>query len=313
MTMTTPFFHRLSALILGCVTAMVLIGWESPAHAQVAVMVNGEPITNYDIEQRGKLITLSSHKPADRQQVIDELIDEKVKIREGKKFGIDPSAADVDQSYAAMGTRMRITADQLTKSLESQGIRADTLKARVKADMVWSNLVRGRYKESLQVGEKDVAAAVQEKGGDEKPDAQSFQYKMQPIVLIVPRGSAPDVIETRKKEAEALRGRIQTCVEANAFFKSMQNAAIRDPVTKTSADIPPSLRELLDGTPVGHLTPPEVTKQGVEMVVLCGRDPTTVDTPKKREIRDKMFAEKYEAKSKSYLQEVRKAAMIEYR
>jgi peptidyl-prolyl cis-trans isomerase SurA len=289
------------------------MGWESPAHAQVVVMVNGEPITNYDIEQRGKLITLSSHKPADRQQVIEELIDEKVKLREGKKFGIDPSAADVDQSYAAMATRMRITADQLTKSLESQGIRPDTLKARTKADMVWTNLVRGRYKESLQVGEKDVAAALQEKGGDEKADTQSFEYKMQPIVLVVPRGSAQDAVDTRRKEAEALRARVQSCAEANALFKSMQNAAIREPVVKTSADIPPSLREVLDSTPVGHLTPPEQTKQGVEMVALCARDPTTVDTPKKKEIREKMFAEKYEAKSKSYLQDVRRAAMIEYR
>lgn len=313
MTMTTTFFRRLSAFVLGCAAALVLMGCGSQAHAQVAVMVNGEPITNYDIEQRGKLITLSSHKPADRQQVIDELIDEKVKMREGKKFGIDPSAADVDQSYGTMAARMRITADQLTKSLESAGIRPDTLKSRVKADMVWSNLVRGRYKESLQVSEKDVAAAVQEKGGDEKPDTPSFEYKMQPIVLIVPRGSAPDAVETRKKEAEALRGRIQTCVEANAFFKSMQNAAIREVVVKTSADIPPSLREVLDSTPVGHLTPPEVTKQGVEMVALCGKDPTTVDTPKKKEIREKMFAEKYEAKQKSYLREVRGAAMIEFR
>jgi peptidyl-prolyl cis-trans isomerase SurA len=182
----------------------------------------------------------------------------------------------------------------------------------VRADMVWTNLVRGRYKESLQVSEKDVAAALQEKGGDEKADTQSFEYKMQPIVLIVPRGSAPDAVETRKKEAEALRGRIQTCAEANMFFKSMQNAAIRDAVVKTSADIPPSLREVLDGTPIGHLTPPEITKQGVEMVALCARDPTTVDTPKKKEIREKMFAEKYEAKSKSYLRDVRGAAMIEY-
>jgi peptidyl-prolyl cis-trans isomerase SurA len=313
MTMTTPFVRRISALILGCATALVLMGWDSPAHAQVACMINGEPITNYDIEQRSKLIFLSAKKAPDRQQVIDELIDEKVKIKEGKKFGIDPSVADIDQSYTAMSSRMRITAEQLTKSLESQGIRPDTLKARVKADMVWSNLIRGRYKESLQVGEKDVAAAVQEKGGDEKPDTQSFEYKMQPIVLIVPRGSAPDAIETRKKEAEALRGRVQTCAEANAFFKSMQNAAIKEPVVKTSADIPPSLREVLDGTPIGHLTPPEVTKQGVEMVALCGRDPTTVDTPKKREIRDKMFAEKYEARSKTYLREVRGAAMIECR
>ena len=109
-------------------------------------------------------------------------------------------------------------------------------------------------------------------GGDEKPDTESFEYKMQPIVLIVPRGSAPAAIETRKKEAEALRARMQTCDEANAFFKSMQNAAIREAVIKTSADIPPSLREVLDGTPIGHLTPPELTKQGVEMVALCGKE-----------------------------------------
>jgi peptidyl-prolyl cis-trans isomerase SurA len=47
--------------------------------------------------------------------------------------------------------------------------------------------------------------------------------------------------------------------------------------------------------------------------VLCGRKPTTIDTPKKKEVREKMYAEKYEATSKSYLQEIRKAAMIEYR
>ena len=137
--------------------------------------------------------------------------------------------------------------------------------------MVWTSLVRGRYKESLQVGEKDVAAAVQVKRRDaERRTPKAFEYKMQPIVLIVPRGSAPTAIEARQKEAEALRNRIQTCDEANALFKSMQNAAIREAVTKTSADIPPSLREVLDKTPIGHLTAPEVTKQGVEMVALCG-------------------------------------------
>ena len=312
MIMTnTVIFRRFSALLLAA--GVLLSMTASAVHAQVAVMVNGEPITNFDIEQRSKLMMLSTKKPPDRQQVINDLIDEKVKIREGKKFGIDPSASDVDQSYAAMSSRMHITVEQLTKSLESQGVRPDTLKARVRADMVWSNLVRGRYKESLQVSEKDVAAAVQQNGSAEKQETQSFEYKMQPIVLVVPRGSAADAIESRKKEAEALRARIQSCTEANAFFKSMPNAAIREIVTKTSADIPPSLREVLDGTPIGHLTPPELTKQGVEMVVLCGRDPTTVDKPKKKEVREKMYAEKYEAKSKSYLHDARAAAMIEYR
>jgi peptidyl-prolyl cis-trans isomerase SurA len=312
-TMTVTLFRRLSALILGSGLAVVMmVAIPSPARAQqVVVMVNGEPITNFDIEQRSKLTMLSTHKMPERQDVINELIDEKVKIREGKKFSVDPSANDIDQSYASMSGRMRITPEQLTKTLEAQGIRAETLKARIRADMVWSNLVRGRYKESLQIGEKEVAAAAQE-NGDEKTETQGFEYKMQPVVLVVPRGSGPDVVEARKKEAEALRARIQTCTEANSFFKSMQNAAIRETVVKTSADMPAALREILDNTPVGHLTPPEITKQGVEMVVLCAREPTKMDTPKKREIREKMYNAKFEAKSKSYLREVRAAAMIEY-
>jgi peptidyl-prolyl cis-trans isomerase SurA len=323
MTMTTiklPCHHRVRPLIAsvrfliaGCAVALaVLAGGVSPLQAQsVAVMVNGEPITNYDIEQRTKLNFLTTRKQMARQEVIDELINEKVKIKEAKRFGVDPSASDIDQAFAGMGSRMRLSVDQLAKTLESQGVRPETLKARLKADMVWTSLVRGRYKESLQVGEKDVAAAAQE--GDEASQAEAFEYKMQPIVLIVPRGSAPAAVDLRRKEAESLRERVQTCEQANSYFKSMQNAAIREAVTKTSADIPGPLRELLNKTPIGHLTPPEVTKQGVEMVALCDRKPTKVDTPKKREIREKMYAQKYEAKSKAYLNDIRKAAMIEYR
>src|SRR5437588_11282585 len=166
-------------------------------------MDNREPITNYDIEQRSKLTFLTTHKPANRQQVISKLIDEKVKIREGKKFGVDPSSSDVDQSYAAMSSRMRITTEQLTRSLESQGIRPETLKARIKTEMVWTSLVRGRYKESLQVGEKDVVDVAKSEG-DEAQQAEAFEYKMQPIVLIVPRRSPPAAIDARQTESEAL-------------------------------------------------------------------------------------------------------------
>ena len=313
-TMTTTLLPRLLRLTINAVTILMLTAGFSQLHAQsVVVMVNGEPITSYDIEQRSKLNTLS-HKAATRQQVLEELIDEKVKIKEAKKFGVDPTSSDIDAAFAQMSSRMHVTADQLTKMLEAQNIRPETLKARIKADMVWGSLVRGRFKESLQVGEKDVAAAVQVNAEEkDKPQTESFEYQMRPIVLIVPRGAPAAAMETRRKEAEALRARVQTCEDANALFRSMQNATIRDTVVKTSADLPAPLREVLDKTPIGHLTAPETTKQGIEMVALCGRKPTTIDTPKKREVREKMFLEKYEKKQKAYLDEVRKAAMIEYR
>lgn len=312
--MTATFRHRVLTLITSCAAALLLALGISPVHAQtVAVMVNGEPITDYDIEQRSKLTFLTTHKAPDHKEVVNELIDEKVKLKEGKKFGVDPGTADIDQAYSGMSQRMHVTTDQLNQLLEKQGIRPDTLKARIKADMVWGSLVRGRYKERLQVGEKDVAAAVKAEGGDDQQHADAFEYKLQPVVLIVPKGSAQSTIELRQKDAETLRGRVETCEQANQYFKSMANAAIREPVVKTSADIPANLRKILDDTPVGHLTPPEVTKQGIEMVALCSRKPTTIDSPKRKEMRDKMYAKKYEQTSNNYLAEIRKAAMIEYR
>jgi len=308
MTNPLPVFRF---LLLAVGALLILAG--TPARAQnIVVMVNGDPITDYDVEQRSKLDQLTTQKTPSRQEVINELIDEKVKLKEGKKYGVDPSVSDINQSYDGMAQRMRISPDQLTKSLEVKGVRPETLKGRMRVEMVWTSLVRGRYKEKLMVGEKDVADKVRQEG-DEKLQIEGTEYKMQPIVLIVPRGSSPSLQETRQKEAEAYRARVTSCEEANSLFRSTPNATIRDSVTKTTAELPEALRKVLDDTPIGHLTAPEVTKQGIEMVVLCARKPTLIDTPKKREIREKMYAEKYEKTQKAYLEEIRKAAMIEYR
>jgi peptidyl-prolyl cis-trans isomerase SurA len=285
----------------------------SPAQAQNAVVVvNGNPITNFDIEQRIKLVALSGGgKTASRQEAMEELINDRVKISEGKKFTLDMSTADLETQYATMGARMHLSPDQLNKMLESKGIRPETLKARLKADFIWSQLVRGRWGQSLIVGEKDVNSAIEVKG-DGREQTGSFEYKMRPVVLFVPKGSPQSAIDLRKKDAETLRARVQGCDQAESTFRAMRDAVIRDQITKTSADLPGVLRELLDKTPVGTMTPPEVTRQGIEMVALCSRAPST-ETPEKRAAREKLFSQKYEALAKKYLDEARRAAMIEYR
>lgn len=303
--------HSLQLAFAVLLTAFAVF---APTHADaqtVVVLVGGEPITSMDIEQRTKFIAMTTHKTPARQEVLQELIDEKLKIREGKKFGVELSAADVNEAFSNMASRMRMSGDQLAKVLEAQGIRPDTLKQRLKAETVWSGLVRGRYKGSLMVAEKDVQAAA---ASDTVPtQTESFEYRVRPVVLFVPKGSPPAVIEQRRKEAETLRGKIQSCDDAVGYFRAMRDGTIRDLIVKTSADLPGAYRELLDKTQVGHMTAPEVTKQGIEMVVLCDRKVSTGDTPAKRAAREKLFAQKYEAKAKSYLEDLRKGAMIEYR
>lgn len=293
--------------------AMLAVLGSAPAHAQsIVAMVNGEPITSLDVEQRIKLIGLSSQKQVSRQEALEELINDKVKIKEARRFGLELSSTDVEAAFANMGSRMRLTPEQLAKSLESRGIRPETLKSRIKADGTWQQLVRGRFQQSLLVGDKDVIAVVGKKD-DGQTAADNYEYQLRTIVLVVPRGAGAGAADSRRKEADALRARIQTCDEAVQTFRSMPNAAIRSQITKTSGDLPAQLRATLDKTEIGHLTEPEVTKTGIEMVALCGKKESTADTPAQREARDKIYAQKFEAKASQYLKDARRTMMIEYR
>lgn len=298
----------LAALALGAVVA----GWPAPASAQVVVVVNGDPITAMDVEQRGKLMQISTHKVPTRQEILDELINEHLEIKEAKKFTLEASDSEVESAYGAMAGRMHLNAAQLTEVLGKQGVRPETLKLRIRADLVWSQLVKGRFQSSLQVGEKDILNAMASDTPDEKKTV-GYEYTLRPILFIVQRGSAPPVYEARKKEAEALRGRVQTCDEGVRSARALRDTAVRDPIIRNVADLPEQLRGVLEGTAVGHMTPPDITKEGVEMFAVCKKRETTSDTPERRAARDKLFAARYQSQAQRYLKEIREGAMIEYR
>jgi peptidyl-prolyl cis-trans isomerase SurA len=294
--------------------AVLAFGVAAPAggaHAQqVVLIVNGEPITALDIEQRSKLMELSTHKAPVRQEVVDELINEKLKVREAKRWGLEVSNSEVDTAYASMAGRMRFTPDQLTQQLARGGVNAATLKARIKADLAWPQLVRGRYQSSLQVGEKDLLTAMENKSDE----GAGYDYALRPILFLVPSGSPETFVEGRKREAESLRARFQGCDEGLNFARALKDVAIREQVVRSSADLPAELRKMLEGLEVGRLTPPEVTKYGVEMYAICSRKESSSDnTPGKRQARESVMAQRYEQKSKQYLQELRRGAMIEYK
>jgi len=87
---------------------------------------------------------------------------------------------------------------------------------------------------------------------------------------------------------------------------------VREEIHKNSGDLPQALRDILDKTPVGKLTAPEVTQSGVEIFALCSRKEASAENaPGRREMRDQMFAKEFQTKAKHYLQELRRAAMIE--
>jgi len=280
---------------------------------EVVLLVDGQPITALDIEQRSKFIAMSTHKTPSRQEVIDGLIDEILEIREAKRFTIDPSESDINDAYNSVAGNMNIDAQKLSQMLIAGGASPATLKQKLRAQMVWSSLVRGRYKASLEIPDSDVEAQLHLHDSGDGSNQVGYEYILRPVLLVVPRGSPDAAFDARKKEAELLRARFSDCNSGISFARALREIAVRDPISKSSADFSDELRKILDGTDVGHLTPPEQTAEGIQMFAVCTKRETKNDSPTMQKMRNQLFEQKFGARAKRYLAELRHQAMIEYK
>ncbi|MFZ0654969.1 MAG: SurA N-terminal domain-containing protein [Pseudolabrys sp.] len=281
------------------------------SYAQVVVIANGSPITEYDIQQRMKLDAISQKSP-NRQQAINDLIDDRLKIARAKVYGLEVGDSEITGAFENMAGRQHITVAQFTQVLERSGISPNTVKARIRAEMTWQQLIRGKYNSSLQIGDSDIAKALKDKNEGDAP-AVGYIYTLYPVMVVVARGSSEATISAKRSEAENLRSRFASCADGLAMARGLRDVAVRDPITKNSADLSPQLRDLLGNIQVGRLTPPEVTAQGLQMFAVCNKKESATDSPQKREMREQLFVKRFESESKKYLDEIRKAAMIEYK
>jgi peptidyl-prolyl cis-trans isomerase SurA len=311
MTMPGMRLNVKAVLLLACAAAIAAFAAPSPARAQVVVVANGSPITELDVQQRSKLMEQSTHKKPTRQEVINELIDDRIKIAKAKVYGLEASEAEVDAAFENLARRQQISPQQFGQMLDRAGISANAIKARMRAEIVWNQLVRGKYNSTLQVGESDIANAM--KARNEADTKAGYQYVLYPITLVATRGQGADGMEARRREAENLRSRFTSCTEGLPMARALRNVAVREPVRRSSGDLPPTLRDLLGNMEVGRLTTPEVTPQGLQMFALCEKKASTSDSPVKREVREEIFNKRFEAEAKKYLDEIRKQAMIEYK
>jgi peptidyl-prolyl cis-trans isomerase SurA len=282
----------------------------SPAPAQCVVMrVNGEAITNDDIEQRRKFNLLAHESPL-RKDIIEELIDDRIKVQTLRRYRLDITQKDVDQEFADVAKRMRMSTEQLTQALNRAGINAATFRAKILADMSWRYVVRARFRVPVDDNSATAGTESQEKGAAAEV---SYDYTLRPILFLVPRGDAA-LLEARRKDADALRARFTSCEAGLTEVRAQQGVIIRDIVTKNSSDLGPTIREILIKTEVGHLTPPETIPQGVQLFALCSKKEAKPDAPEKRvQYSHGHAVEKlFKALSNAYIRKLRRQALIEF-
>jgi peptidyl-prolyl cis-trans isomerase SurA len=107
--------------------------------------VDGQPITELDIQQRAKFHEMATHKTPNRQDIINELSNEIREISQAEHRAIAPSDAEVSEAFAQVASNMAVGVDELTEILTKGGASADTIKQRLRADIASARLKRGGY------------------------------------------------------------------------------------------------------------------------------------------------------------------------
>lgn len=129
---------------------------------KIAVVVNDEIISEYDINERIKLITFSSEIKNNnlRNKVLNLLIDEKIKIQESKKIGISISNKDIERGINIIEKQNNMDKGQLKIKLKEKNISIHTLTEQITGEILWQKLLSRKILPQIAVTENELEEAL---------------------------------------------------------------------------------------------------------------------------------------------------------
>ena len=198
----------------------------------IVVLVNDDPISAYDIEQRERFLAVTAHEqpgPDLKKKATDMLIDERLQLQQGKKLGIASDDADVNKILGDMAQKNNLTTEGLGSALGQMGVNMRTLKDRIRAQLVWQDVVRRKFRHEINVGDVDVDRAIASGGGAEASAAPAEATALQLRQVKFELSGDPDqrTLASRLAEAEALRARFESCSNIAELAKSIQGASVK--------------------------------------------------------------------------------------
>ncbi|MEO1253059.1 MAG: SurA N-terminal domain-containing protein, partial [Pseudomonadota bacterium] len=129
----------------------------------VAAVVNDAVITTYDVRQRMRLAMISAGGsipkealPQLQAQSLRDLIEEKLKLQETAKFEMDFSDAQFAQEFAVLAAQSNLTPEALVALLNSQGVSENIFRPQIEVNILWPDLVQGRYRDRVRISENEV-------------------------------------------------------------------------------------------------------------------------------------------------------------
>ncbi|MBY0510330.1 MAG: peptidylprolyl isomerase, partial [Rhodospirillaceae bacterium] len=155
----------------------------------IAAVVNEDIITLYDVQARLGLVMATSglENSPDIQrrlvpQVVDALIEERLKMQEARRLKIKVSETEVRQAIDNIESRNNMQPGAFRNLLDSRGIDPAALYNQIEADVSWVQVVRQTLQQNVTVGPDEINAVLNRaKANQGKPE-----YLVSEISLPIP-------------------------------------------------------------------------------------------------------------------------------
>ena len=285
------------------------------AEQSIVVLVNDDPITVYDVEQRQRFLAVTTQEqpsPALKKKATDMLIEERLQIQQAKKLGITPSEEDVTKVLAGMAKNNNMNPEQLGAALGQMGVNIKTLRDRIRAQVVWQDLIRKKFRRDVSIAETDVDKALGS-GADAEAPKEETTFQLRQVKYEIPTDADQASIAKQLAAVESVRAKVQSCSNLSSFTKDMKGFKIKTLQDQLPGSLGQPMRTLVMNAKIGQMTPPTLSGSAIEAYAVCGKHATKGDPERRQQTETKLLEEELGIRAEGLLRDMRQGAFIEYR
>ena len=137
-----------------------------------------------------------------REQILDQLVLERLQMEMGRRYGIEVSEEQLDQTVQNIMRSNQLTEEQLRAELQGQGQTLEGFRDQIRREM-WVNQIQQAVVNSrIEVNQQDIDSFLASTDGK---FATSPNYRLGHILISVPSGASSDEVDEAREEAETIR------------------------------------------------------------------------------------------------------------
>jgi peptidyl-prolyl cis-trans isomerase SurA len=261
-----------------------LFGTPMPSVIKATAIVNGDVITQTDVDQRLALLAIANGgkiAPEEaerlRQQVLRNLIDETLQIQSAKTEKITIKSGDIDKTVARVASGVKQTPEQLAAYLEANGSSIKSLRRQIEGEIAWQRLQRAKIESSVSVGDDEVKAVLDKLNASKGTE----EYHVGEIFLPAPAGTEQQVTAQANQILEQLKAGASFAGYARQYSQSSSAAVGGDLGWMRPEQLPDPIATVLRTMSPGMVSTPIPNSGGVSIIAV--QDTRKILTPDPRD------------------------------